>query len=374
MDPFKNAISPDLVRLIGTLLGARLPAFDADAFTNTLTAQLDSLELKERVKLVADALHTAVPADHTERRRIILSLLHPDEHDHANRDSTADGLCGWGIWPLTTLIGLHGLGDPETSLEVLRQMTKRGTSEFDVRPFIAADPKRSTALMSSWVTDPNHHVRRLVSEGTRPRLPWGMRLNALIEDPTPMIPALTALRDDPSDYVRRSVANHLNDIAKDHPDLVATIAGTWMKDANPNRKKLIRHACRTLIKNGHPPALAVFGILPPKLADPVIQIHTPNVTLGGALKFDVTLKSLSEDMQTLTIDYVLYLRKANGSLSPKVFKWSETRIAPDQTLTLSRKHALKPVTVRTYYTGEHALSVRINGTDWETQPFTLTVP
>ena len=374
MEPFKNAISADLVTLIGELVARHTGEVDGKAFSQPLISQLDALELKERVVLIADMLHAVLPDDGEKRADILLAMLHPDDLNHENAPSGLDGLCGWGIWPLTDVIGRYGLGDVGRSLEVLREMTKRGTSEFDIRPFVARSPDVALPIIASWVDDPNHHVRRLVSEGLRPRLPWGMRLNALIEDPGPTLPLLRSLRDDPSEYVRRSVANHLNDIAKDHPDLVAEIAADWSVDADANRKKLVRHACRTLIKQGHKPTLAVFGLHAPEIEEPNIRIVSRDVTLGGALELDVSFRSTSAEKQDLVVDYLVHHRKANGQLSPKVFKWTKLCARPGEIVSLSKRHAIVPITTRRYYSGDHAVSLRINGEDFGKELFSLLVP
>ncbi|MEO0566419.1 MAG: DNA alkylation repair protein [Pseudomonadota bacterium] len=321
--------------------------------------------------LVAEALHGALSGDPDTRRSAILAMLHPDDMAHWNGDSTEEGLCGWGIWPLTTLIGDHGLGSTEMALETLKEITKRGTSEFDVRPFIAADPGQALPIIASWVGDPNHHVRRLVSEGTRPRLPWGIRLQGLVADPAPIIPVLERLRDDPSEYVRRSVANHLNDIAKDHPDLVADIAWTWMPGADKTREKLLRHACRTLVKQGHAGALSAFGFCAPDIDEPRVTLTSPVVQFGQTLEFDVTICATGKAAQNLIVDYVIHHQKADGSLSPKVFKWTTFTLQPGDVRHFSRRHAIKPIKTRRHYAGTHALSLRINGNDYVNEAFEL---
>lgn len=374
MEPFKSAISPDLVRLTGELLARQIPIIDPKEFAAPLLPQLPKLELKQRVGLVADALHATLPTDPDIRGSVLLAMLHPDDSGNWNAGSTADGLCGWGIWPLTIVVGQYGLGSTERALEVLKEMTKRGTSEFDVRPFIAADPKHALKLIAAWTDDPNHHVRRLVSEGTRPRLPWGMRLHAFISDPAPMLPILERLRDDPSEYVRRSVANHLNDISKDHPDLIAGITRAWLEDADANRTKLLRHACRTLIKQGHPEALEAFGFHAPGITEPVIGISTPLVRFGGSLEFDVLLHATSNRSQSLLLDYIIHHRKADGTQSPKVFKWTKLSLASGETRRLQRRHPIKPITTRRYYEGQHAVGLRINGTDFGKENFELVMP
>jgi hypothetical protein len=181
------------------------------------------------------------------------------------------------------------------------------------------------------------------------------------------------LRDDDEEYVRRSVANNLNDIAKDHPDLVATLAGEWMHCAGKQRQRLLRHACRTLIKNGHPAALEVFGFQPPEIELSVLRLDTRIVQLGGTLDFATQLRSTAKTAQSLVIDYVLHLRKANGSHSAKVFKWKVLQIAAGETISLQRTHPIRAVTTRRYYEGMQSISLRINGEDMGHAEFTLRV-
>lgn len=371
MEPFKNLISEEVVALIGLHLSKAAPEIGRDRFVASVLPHLERLELKQRVQMIAEKMLAVLPTDIGERNRVLVAMLHPDTENSAGQPSSEEGLCGWGIWPLTEVIGRSGLDDFDGSMAALREITMRGTSEFDVRPFIDADPARALAIMLTWAADGNEHVRRLASEGSRPRLPWGMQLKALIADPALTMPILQALRDDPSEYVRRSVANHLNDIAKDHPDLVARAAGDWMEGASKERQKLVRHACRSLIKQGHEATLAVFGLGPPVISEPEIDIATPIVEFGEALTFGVTLKSESRETQKLLIDYVVHHRKANGALAPKVFKWKQISLHPDQTVALTRRHPIRPITTRKYYSGAHAVSLRINGRDYGNAGFEL---
>ncbi len=278
------------------------------------------------------------------------------------------------MMPLGMVVAAGGLDDFDASFALLKEMTKRATAEFDVRPFLARDQDQALAIMAPWVKDESVHVRRLVSEGTRPRLPWGMRLQALVADPAPTLPLLEALKDDPEDYVRRSVANHLNDIAKDHPELMADIAKRWLKGADRNREKLVRHACRSLIKQGHTATLEAFGLNPPEIRFEGPQVLTTEVAYGDALGFNIELVSTSSKTQDLVIDYLIHFRKANGTLAPKVFKWTKLTLAPGERLTLSRSHAIRPITTRVYYGGTQAISLRINGKDFGFSEFELVMP
>lgn len=373
MEPFKNEISPELVGLLARSLGKHLPSLDLDSLVAPLLQRLPHLELKERVSLLADAIHEVLPKSMEKRYAILAAMLHPDEENNAGRSSTQEGMCGWGVWPLTEIVGKHGLNDFDASLALLKEMTKRGTSEFDVRPFIDEDPGRALKTILSWVHDENHHVRRLASEGTRPRLPWGMRLKGLIADPSATLPILYALRDDPSEYVRRSVANHLNDIAKDHPDLVAKLALQWLHDAPEPRRKLVRHACRSLIKQGHPGALAAFGFHGPEIVEPQITFTNPQIVLGGSIDFSTEIRSTASRPQKLHIDYVVHFKKAKGLHMPKVFKWTTISLDAGECRSLTRRHAIKPVTTRRYYDGQQHLMLRINGKDFGMNTFQLTM-
>ncbi|MTI00308.1 DNA alkylation repair protein [Roseibium sp. RKSG952] len=372
MEPFKNKISADLVQCLGGHLERHLPDFQRQVFEHALLTDLPALELKQRSERIADALHEVLPLDLAKRYEVLRKILHPSEDGAGiDRGSDADGIRGWGMMPLGMIVSRYGLGDFEASFALLKEMTKRATAEFDVRPFLDADQDTALDILSLWVADPNKHVRRLVSEGTRPRLPWGMQLKQLIADPSPTLPLLEALKDDPEDYVRRSVANHLNDIAKDHPDLVADLAASWLQGAGRNRQRLVKHACRSLIKNGHPEALRAFG-----LDSPLIDVEGPGIAgqtvrFGSALAFDVVLTSRSAREQTLLVDYVVHFRKANGSLSGKVFKWTTVTLRPGEQLRLSRTHAIRPITTRKYYSGTQAVSLRVNGQDFGYSAFEL---
>ncbi|WP_150523757.1 DNA alkylation repair protein [Roseibium sediminis] len=373
MEPFKNKISADLVRCFSALLERELTGFDARAYEASIVNRLDALELKQRARLIADETNRVLPPELGEKFWIIKKILHPNDNGSIDRTSDHRGICGWGMMPLGMIVSDHGLADYDLSFALMKEMTKRATAEFDVRPFLDADQQRAIDILSLWVADPSVHVRRLVAEGTRPRLPWGMRLPKLVADPTPTLPLLDALKDDPEEYVRRSVANHLNDIAKDHPDLVADIAHMWLKGANRNREKLVRHACRSLIKAGHPEALAAFRLLPPELRLEGLSLTSDEVTYGDGLNFEIELCSTSGRAQDLVIDYVIHFRKANGSLAPKVFKWTKATLGAGETLRLSRKHPIRPITTRAYYPGEQAICLRINGQDMGWAEFDLNM-
>src|SRR3989440_255744 len=225
-EPFKNLLNESVVRAIGARLAAASPGFERKRFEELATEGLEALEMKARAMRIADALEATLPHDFTQAADMI--------------DATIDGgLEGWALWPVGEFVARRGLAAPERALRVLHGLTQRFTAEWAIRPFILAHPALTFETLARWTADPSPEVRRLVSEGSRPRLPWGLQLKSLIADPSPTLPLLEALLDDESEIVRRSVANHLNDIAKDHPHVVAEWVERHLPGATPARRALL---------------------------------------------------------------------------------------------------------------------------------------
>lgn len=373
MEPFKHLISPALVGHIAAHLEPHVGRPTARRFRAKVLERIEGLEMKGRVQLIADILLDALPTEVRARHRVLGAMLHPDIGKGFDRASDERGIAGWGIWPLSLVVGQHGLDDFDGGLALLREMTRRSTAEFAIRYLLVADQPRALALIAPWVDDPDEDVRRLASEGTRPRLPWGLRLQSLVIDPHPTLPLLESLKDDPSAYVRRSVANHLNDIAKDHPELVVDVATLWMRDASKEREALVRHACRTLVKAGHPGALALFGFAPAALDIGAPTLSATRVRMGETLEVAVDLRSTGNVRQKLAIDVVLHYRRANGALSPKVFKGAVVALGSGESVRFTRSHAFREVTTRRHYGGEQAVSLRINGVDTPPATFELVL-
>ncbi|MDJ0626837.1 MAG: DNA alkylation repair protein [Rhodobacter sp.] len=359
-EPLKNLFNPGVILEMSAQL-ARIPGFDTAGFETAALNGLESLEMMQRSAQIAAALRTSLPqAPFSQTLAALSGILHPETE--AELDSLpldGRGLRGWALVPVGTLVAEDGLGHPQESLRFLREMTMRFSAEFAVRPFFRDHTALTLAHAQAWARDANFHVRRLASEGSRPRLPWGLRLAAFVETPAPLIPILTALRDDPAEYVRRSVANSLNDIAKDHPDLVARLAADWLQGAPPPRRKLVKHALRSLIKAGHPGALAALGYRPPDGVTAALGVAPDTIRLGDSVTLSLSLQSPSS--LPVLIDYAVFFRKADGRLSPKVFKWTETRLDPNVPLTLSKRVPLRDVTTRRHYPGEQAVAVQVNG-------------
>ncbi|MBC8286168.1 MAG: DNA alkylation repair protein [Nitrospinae bacterium] len=379
-EPFKNLLNRIMIRGMAEHFSKAEPDFDSAGFVMMAGENLETLELKERSTQITATLATFLPDNFEKAAAIMLASLAPEECDAVvnaqpgTLQADQRGIEGWAIMPMVDYVGLYGRGHFDLSMALLKEMTKRFSSEFGIRFFLIEEPERTLSLLKEWARDSNHHVRRLISEGTRPRLPWAMRLPAFIEDPTPLLPLLEALKDDDEEYVRRSVANNLNDIAKDHPDLIAEIAKRWLNEASKDRKKLVRHACRTLIKQGHQKTLKALGYDSPCIKLKNLEILTPSVSFGNAVIFELCLTSTSKHAQPLIIDYAIHHRKANGSATPKVFKWKTITLAPLTTMPKAKKkHAIKKITTRTYYPGTQGLEVLINGVSFGVKTFELVM-
>ena len=360
--PFKDWFNRALIEDMAGHLLRRWPGFNAPGFCAAASKNLKALELKQRAGQIAGALADHLPPDVPRALAILIASLRPlDQAGQPIADRSA-GLAGWAIWPMGEYVALRGLDHVDDSLVALRALTIRSTAEFAIRPFLVRHPRKTFAALKTWAKDPNEHVRRLVSEGSRPRLPWGLRLKSLVADPSPILPLLEALKDDPSEYVRRSVANSLNDIAKDHPDLIASLAARWLSGASPERARLVRHACRSLVKAGHRKTLAALGYAArPKIKLKNFTVTTPRVRFGDAAVFAVELRNTGRTSQKIVLDYVIHHRKKNGGTSPKVFKWKALTLKPGEVLCLRRRHAVRPITTRVYYPGRHRIEIVING-------------
>jgi 3-methyladenine DNA glycosylase AlkC len=379
-EAFKNVYSQHSIQNMASHLGRAMSecvpqsSFDQQAFISMATNDLDSLEMKQRADQIVEALVKYLPKDFESCAKVFLASLAKEE-DGAGMGNTEPrqntGIEGWLIAPMAEYVGKFGLDNFDLSMQLFKAFTMRFTSEFGIRYFLKQKPKQTLVYLKAWLEDDNQHVRRLVSEGTRPRLPWGMRLDNFIVDPEPVIEIISKLKDDESEYVRRSVANNLNDIAKDHPERVSALAKQWLKNASKDRIRLVKHACRTLFKQGHPATLSAFGFEAPKLDSVKFSIKPETVKVGETL--DIKFEANANVSQTWMIDYVIHHQKANGSMSPKVFKGKQVNTQKGRVVEFSKKHSFKNVTTRTYHIGEHAIEIVINGQSICRQRFELVL-
>jgi 3-methyladenine DNA glycosylase AlkC len=264
----------------------------------------------------------------------------------------------------------YGLDDFNTSAKAFVSITQFISCEFAVRPFILKYKEKMIDEMVKWSLHKNHHVRRLASEGSRPRLPWAMAIPYLKKDPTSILPILENLKNDPSEYVRRSVANNLNDIVKDNPEIVLEIASKW-RGISKETDAIIKHGCRTLLKQGHPKILSHYGLESINIELSNFEIKTPIVKVGDYLQFQFHLNNKNNEDKIIRLEYAVHYKKSKGHLAKKVFKISEKIYPSNQLTKVERKQSFKLITTRVFHTGMHQLSIIINGTESETLEFEL---
>ncbi|MCA9923995.1 MAG: DNA alkylation repair protein [Anaerolineales bacterium] len=363
---FKDYFDEAMAWRLGRAVEEVYAGFETAVFVNQITHQLHPLELKARVAVFSKALRDHLPPDYPEAVKILTAIL---QDELAEEEGMFND--GWLLMPVAHFVEMYGLDHFDESVAAMYEITKRHTAEFAIRPFLQKHSDRVLPILHEWTADPSLHVRRLVSEGTRPRLPWAGRLYQFIEDPMPTLALLEKLKDDPSEYVRRSVANHLNDIAKDHPDLVVETCRRWQVEASKGTQWIVRHALRSLVKQGHEGALDVLGYGTPVITVESFTINPGSIHMGEAFTLDFTLRSRSEKPQNLVIDYVVYFVKANGQTNGKVFKWKTAVLPPNDAFTAQKTHTIKPITTRRYYPGDHRVELQINGRPFGEAQFEL---
>jgi 3-methyladenine DNA glycosylase AlkC len=313
------------------------------------------LGLRERATLVRGALLQSLPDHYDDAAALIRQALgDPD-------------FSGWRIWPVSEAVAVLATGsgkaaDTRSGLSLLAALTPRLTGEFALRIFLNANLDATLEAALRWTKSPDEHVRRLASEGTRPLLPWASQVPALRQDPAATLPILNALRRDDSETVRRSVANHLNDISRLKPDLATATAELWLGDPDDHTAKLVRHALRTLIKQADPRALAAMGFA----ASDEVSVSGPTlaasrVAIGESLTFEASVSNDSDAALKVAVDYIIHFRKANGVQAPKVFKLTTRTLAAGERLSLAKSHSLRPITTRRYHPGAHAVELQVNG-------------
>ena len=356
------------------------PPFDVVGFTKQALDGYDELELTPRCRQIAAAMAEFLPADRGQAIDIIVASLGPELEncDPADAAPTGDpeiddnSMSGFYYMPHGYFIADHGKGEFDRVMVANYEITKRATSEFSIRTPLRDEPERTLKELATWALDENVHVRRCVSEGTRPRLPWSFRLKNFQQDPAPVIALLEILKDDPVEYVRRSVANNLNDIAKDHPDVVVEVARRWWADGDHNRRRLVRHALRTLIKDANPDALDVLGYGPNSAASvAAVSIEPTAANIGDKVKIEVEIHNPSAMPAGALVDLRIHFVKANGSTSPKVFKGGELQVAPGETDIVRKSISVAQHSTRTHYPGEHQVEIVINGATHPAGSFTL---
>jgi len=332
--------------------------FNPKKFLAEVTRDLNSFELNQRLRRTTEVLKDHLPADYKKALDIMKEVI-------PNLKSNYTTL----VFP--DFVGIYGKENFDLSLDSLKYFTRFGSSEFAIREFLRKDFDKTIKVMHKWAQDKNHHVRRLASEGSRPRLPWSFKLDKVIENPKLTLPILEILKEDKEPYVRKSVANHLNDFSKEHPAFLLEIIKNW-KGRSEHTNWILKHGSRTLLKQGNNTALGHFGIKHNTSVTASGFILTANkIKVGDKLNFNFELKNSSNKKIKTRLEYALYFLVSNGSHSKKVFKISEREIDPGQILKFERSHNFKPISTRKYYTGKQKIALIVNGKEGEALSFEL---
>lgn len=366
---FSEVINAQTVKKIGHDIKKVWQDFDVKQLEKRVLTKLSSLAFKDRANLIADVLYELLPKDFALAGQILL--------DSFGEQLDAPDFTGQNAFmymPHGVYVSRYGLDAQhfELSTQFLYEMTKRFSAEFAIRPFLNKFPLQMIGKLQTWVKDKNQHIRRLVSEGTRPRLPWAPRVTVYDDDYTVIMDLLAMLRNDPELYVRRSVANHLNDLTKDRKELVLAHLEGWNKQPNPKIVWLTKHALRTLVKAGDAGALKILGFSNnPEVKVQHFALEKQQLKLGEQLVFSFDIESQSAYSQRLVVDYIIHFKKANGSQAPKVFKLKVLELEGHQSIQLKKKQLFQQLSTRVLYEGRHQVELQINGKSFGIQEFEL---
>ncbi|MES2446823.1 MAG: DNA alkylation repair protein [Bacteroidota bacterium] len=364
MGLIKDIYNEEFYKAFASSLTKTLPGFVSAKFINlVLDDAFYQMEWKERVKHTTKVLHHFMPTDFAKSTQLIEKIV-----TQLRADGFAEQQLVFMFLP--DYIATYGLADYKNSINSLVFLTQFISAEFAIRPFLLKYGDQLMADMLQMSTHQNYHVRRFASEGCRPRLPWGAAIPALKRDPSTILPILENLKTDPSEYVRRSVANNLNDITKDNPEIVIEIAKKW-QGLGKETDAIIKHACRSLLKSGHPEILSFYGLDAKCLRIKNFKIEMAKIAIGNALEFSFVLKNEDKIERYIRLEYTVYYLKNNGSLAGKVFKISEKSYPAGAEVKIIRKQSFKLITTKTFYLGLHKLSIMVNGKEMAIADFEL---
>lgn len=353
MGSMDELINPSVVAALAASMSAASPLFESSALKKAQGALADQ-RLRDRVSMVRDAVLDDVPAGFDNMQSVITAALE------------LPGFAGWMIWPVTEAVSASALAsatthDFDSGMALLARLTPRLSSEFAIRDMLNARPERAVDQMTSWVTNENEHVRRLATEGSRAYLPWARKVAWLIDHPRATGAILDAAYRDPSEYVRRSTANHLNDLSRVDAAAATDAARRWAAQPDSNTAWVTRHGLRTLIKRADPVALTLVGFAGTDLTVEAPRLSRPSLSWGGSLEFAGRVANHGSVPANVAIDYVVGFVRANGSTSRKTFKLATRGIAPGESVEIIKTHSFRPITTRTYYPGIHSVSIQANG-------------
>lgn len=359
-EALKTFFSRTLVQRLAADVARVHPGFPARAFVAQACAGLGGLELLDRARQIADALADHLPPSYPDAIDVLIRSLGPE---HATDELLGVGMAPFFYMPHVIFVAERGLDHFELSMRAQHELTRRFSAESSIRAYLARDPERTLRHLRRWARDPNAHVRRLVSEGTRLRLPWAERVSWLDANPERILELLELLKDDPATLVRRSVANNLNDLGKVRPDLLVRTCARWLEGASEERRALVGHALRSAVKRGEGGALALLGYgRKASVAIEEVRFEPRRVAIGGAVEVSFAMRSTGSRSQELLVDLAVHFVKANGEPRPKVFKLARVTLPPRGRVELRTRVSLAVHTTRRPRPGTHAVDAVVNGT------------
>ena len=354
MSALKDIYSPEFYNRLSTVLQEVIPDFKKEVFISSIfNSEFSMMELKQRMRHTTLILNKFLPEKFADSFPILKKMMEKLREKGIGEDSLAYIF-------IPDYIEIYGIDDYENAIKSIEFTTQFITCEFGIRPFLIKYGDKLMHQMKTWSLHENHKVRRLASEGSRSKLPWAMAVPSLKKNPDLVIEILENLKNDTSEYVRRSVANNLNDIAKDHPEKVLEIAKKW-KGISKETDAIIKHGARTLLKQGHPEILKIYGLQSDNIEVENFKIITPRVKIGESLEFYFEIQNNNDSIQTVRLEYGIYYKKSKGHLAKKVFKISEKNYQPNECIKINRKQSFKIITTRVFYEGNHKLSIIVNG-------------
>jgi 3-methyladenine DNA glycosylase AlkC len=359
-DALKDMFNKKFYEQLAIELNEVEKTFHANKFVKDVTENIEQLSLNERLRNTSIILKQYLPGEYKKSIEVLFNVIPKFKGSYTSL-----------LFP--DFVGQYGHDDFKLSMKALHYFTQFGSSEFAIREFLKRDFLKTIKVMNTWAEDKNHHVRRLASEGSRPRLPWSFKLNEVITTPGVTSSILEKLKSDSELYVRKSVANHLNDISKDNTSYMLDLINSWDKK-NEHTAWIIKHASRTLIKKGNVESLAVFGFdKNVKLSVDNLKLNSSKLNLGESLQFEFDVISQKSKSQKLVIDFKIFYCKKNGELSPKVFKLKELELKPKQVVSINKSHRFQDFTTRKHYAGKHIIEIMINGNVYSKKEFMLSV-
>ena len=365
-EPLKNIYNDVFFAELKAGLQKAIPEIDTKKFINAVkNKEWATMELKQRMRDLSTVLHDHLQGNYKSKLAKVLKLITVLPAQSKVQYSSL------AYMYLPDFVAQYGLSNIDLSLKAMEKINLVTSCEFAIRPYLLSDEKRVMDQMLVWSKHPHKNIRRFASEGCRPRLPWAAAIPSLKKDPSPILPILENLKSDKEVYVQKSVANNLNDISKDHPELVINIAKNW-QGTSAITDWIIKQGCRGLLKSGHPGALHLFGTgSQVKARIKQLTLNKTTLLIGDILHFDFELELREKAGCKLRLEYAVFYKKANGSLSKKIFKINEGFYENNRLYYFSKKHSFKELTTRKHHAGGHAISIIVNGNELATESFKL---